>query len=83
MTYKEVFEKLGIERYSERIFHSNSHGELFHLADYGMIAEAFEDLSWFSDWFDEVVEFAEKNWERPESIFQHIPKMLKETMAEK
>lgn len=72
----EAIKKLGIEEYSERIFNSNSHGELVHLYDYIMIAESFDDVSWFKDWFEDIVKFAEKNWKRPEAIFQHIPKML-------
>ena len=39
MTFKEALEYLGIEEYSERIFNSNSHGELFHLVDYIKTAE--------------------------------------------
>lgn len=82
MEFKEALKKLGIEEYGERIFNSNSHGELFHLHDYIVIADSIDDASWFKDWFDAVVEFAEKNWNRPESVFQHIPKMLHESMRE-
>lgn len=76
MEFKEALKKLGIEEYGERIFNSNSHGELGHLHDYIAIADSIDDASWFKDWFDAVVEFAEKNWNRPESVFQHIPKIL-------
>ena len=76
MTFKEAIKKLGIEKYGERIFNSNSHGELFHLYDYIVVAKQFDNTSWFKDWFDAVVKFAEDNWDRPESVFQHIPKML-------
>lgn len=77
MTFEEALKKLNIEDYGERIFHSNSHGELFHLIQYIEIAEIFsDDLSWFREWFEFIVKFAEENWKRPESIFQHIKKML-------
>lgn len=81
MDFKEAFKKLGIEEYSERIFNSNSHGELFYLYDYIAIAKAMDDATWFKDWFSEVITFAENNWGRPESIFQHIPKMLQKRLA--
>lgn len=79
MNFKEAIKKLGIEEYGERIFNSNSHGELSYLYDYIQIAKHFDDVAWFKDWFDTVVKFAENNWERPESVFQHIPKMLAES----
>ena len=72
MEFKEALQKLGIERYSYRIFNSNSHGELFHLQDYIYLAEELKDTLWFSDWFDFLVGYAEENWERPESVFQHV-----------
>ena len=75
MNFKTALKKLNIEDYGERIFNSNSHGELFHLMDYAVIAQIGE-LDWFRGWFEIVVEFAENNWERPESVFQHIPKFL-------
>jgi len=78
----DILELLDIKDFEDRIYNSNSRGELFHLLDYVMIAKCFKgDLSWFRGWFLEVVKFAEKNWERPESIFQHIPKMLEETLG--
>jgi len=80
MSPHEAYEKLGISEYSERIFHSNSHGELFHLWDYVSIAEAYEGdkefYKWFPKWFECVVKGAEEKWNRPESVFQHIPAML-------
>lgn len=81
MTFGDALKKLNIEDYSERIFNSNSHGELFHLADYIRIAETFEDASWFRQWFVATVRVAEREWQRPESIFQHIPKMLQELVT--
>jgi hypothetical protein len=82
MTFKEALQRLNIEDYGERIFNSNSHGELFHLQEYITIAEAFDDTTWFRDWFIEIVEYAEKNWKRPESIFQHIIRALKESVKD-
>ena len=76
MNFKEALQKLGIEKYSDRIFNSNSHGELFHLEQYIVLADHFEDLSWFPEWFELIVEMAEANWDRPESVFQHIGKLL-------
>ncbi len=81
MNFKEALVRLGIEDYSERIFNSNSHGELFHLSDYIMLAQIEGDVSWFRKWFEWIVKFAEDNWQRPQSIFQHIPRCLKETIC--
>lgn len=84
MNFQEALTVLGIEDYAERIFKSNSHGELFHLQQYFTLAETFkEDAKWFREWFVAVVEFAEKKWQRPESVFQHISKILFEQMSEK
>ena len=79
MRFKDALKKLDIEDYGERIFSSNSHGELFHVMDYIAIAKTFDDTSWFREWFEEVVEWAEKEWEHPEHIFQHIIRCLKES----
>jgi hypothetical protein len=78
MNFKDAIKKLNIEDYGERIFNSNSRGELFHLKDYILIAETIEDTSWFREWFIAIVKEAEEKWERPESIFQHILKLLTE-----
>ena len=77
MNLKEALIELGIEDYGERIFKSNSHGELFHLGQYITLAEYLKgDKEKFRLWFEEVVKFAEDNWERPESVFQHIAKIF-------
>lgn len=77
MSFKEALQKLGIEKYSDRIFNSNSHGELFHLQDYIDLAKLLKkEDTWFPDWFEAIVKGAEKNWGRPESIFQHVKKEL-------
>ncbi len=79
MTLEDAYKTLGIEEYAERIFNSNSHGELFHIMEYKILALTVKEFNCkynFASWFREVVEDAEKNWERPESVFQHIPKMF-------
>ncbi len=80
MTFNDALKTLGIEEYEERIFNSNSHGELFHLQDYFILAKIADDKQWFQcffkEWFKESILFAEKTWDRPESVFQHIPKLL-------
>jgi hypothetical protein len=80
MNFNEALEILGIEKYAERIFKSNSRGELFHLQTYFVLAEHIGKTDWFANWFDEVVKWAEENWERPESIFQHIDKVLEQQL---
>ena len=80
MEFKEALKILGIEEYAERIFNSNSNGELLHIHQYYALAETLGETDWFADWFKAVVDFAEKEWKRPESVFQHILKMLKEQM---
>ncbi len=79
MTFQEALQKLDIVDYKERIFNSNSHGELMHLGDYILLAKWLEDwdmLPAFRPGFVKLVEWAEKNWDRPESIFQHIPRCM-------
>ncbi len=75
MSFLGALKKLNIEEYAERIWRSNSHGEIMHVFDYIQIAR-LKDVNWFRKWFVEVVARAEKEWERPESIFQHIPKLI-------
>ncbi len=80
MDFKEALQILGIEKYAERILNSNSHGELFHLPQYFMLAETLKNAEWFAEWFEDIVKQAEEKWNRPESIFQHISKILKEQL---
>jgi len=75
MNFKEALKKLNIEDYGDRIMKSNSCGELFHIWDYFEYAKQ-EDTSWFRELFESAVEMAEKNWTRPESVFQHIPQIF-------
>ena len=81
ITFDAALEKLGISEYKSRIFNSNSRGELSHLPDYIMLAE-MRDVTWFKKWFDAVVNDAQKTWERPESVFQHIPTILNQQAKE-
>ena len=80
MNFKEALKILDIEDYGEKIFNSNSHGELFHISEYIYAAQKVKetdmDISWFRDFFVKAVEFAEEKWERPESVYQHIFTML-------
>ena len=82
MTFEEALKTLNIEDYGERILNSNSHGELIHIADYFVLAEALGDAEWFREWFEDVVKRAEKSLTRPETIFQHILRCLKDTFKE-
>lgn len=79
MSFKNALKKLNIEDFGERIFHSNSHGELVHLQDYIEMASIIkDDAKWFRPMFLLCVRFAEENWKRPESCFQHMPRMLQD-----
>ena len=88
MNFKEALKILKIEDYGERIFNSNSRGELSHLYVYGQYAQMTkdagkEDSLMFRKLFVAAVEKAEKTWERPESVFQHIEKVLNEQIEPK
>lgn len=78
----EALKILGIEEYKDRIFNSNSHGELFHLNDYVVMAEYLNtpDDPWFGKWFRAVVEWSDKNSKNPNAVFQHIPEILKQQL---
>ena len=79
MGINEALDILDIADYYPRIYGSNSHGELTHLEDYVIIAEAIgQDAEWFRPWFRSTVALAEARWDRPESVFQHIARLLKE-----
>ena len=84
MTFREALEKLGIQDFEERIFNSNSRGELFHLTQYGQLAAMLEekDIELFREWFLRLIAFAEAKWNRPESIFQHVLEYFAEAMKE-
>lgn len=81
MNFGEALKILGIEEYSERISNSNSHGELFHLYQYYAMAEILGQTDWFADWFKIAVNHAEREWERPESVFQHIDRLLLDSFS--
>jgi len=80
MTFEDICKELGITEYASAIFSSNSHGELMHLCDYTSFLELHRKHQWFRDifpdWFKLTVEWAEKNWERPASIYQHMYKLF-------
>ncbi|MGK0413227.1 MAG: hypothetical protein ACJA1B_001429 [Polaribacter sp.] len=78
MEFKEALEILGIEKYSERIINSNSKGELIHLYEYFIMAQTIGKTNWFANWFEEIVKYAEDEWKRPESVFQHIAQLLED-----
>ena len=77
MTFEKALTTLGIEDFRERIFNSSSTGELHFLADYismgNILAGDEVGIGLFSRFFHQAVTTAEKEWERPESAFQHIP----------
>lgn len=78
-TFDEAIKVLEIEEYRERICNSNSHGELSHLADYIHQAQGIRNISevlFFKAAFVSIVQWCEKNWTRPESCFQHMPKLF-------
>ena len=85
MGFGDALKFLNIYDYRDRIFDSNSRGELLHLTDYIMMASTFKhlykgDLEVFKDKFREefirVVDYTEKHWERPKSVYQHISKLI-------
>ena len=83
MTFGEALKALNIEDFGERIFNSNSHGELFHLVQYSHLVEILEkmgQLDEFRGWFLRLVEMAESEWDRPESIFQHVLEFFADSM---
>lgn len=82
MTFHAALKRLGIEDYEDRIVFSNSHGELMHLADYFEMAKNIKgDAARFRWLFELCVEFAEQEWSRPESCFQHMPRLMREMDA--
>lgn len=82
MTFADALKRLRIEEYGDRIFNSNSHGELFHIYDYIQLADSIqsdEQAAAFREWFVAIVEWTAQNWKRPELVYQHIPRLLEET----
>jgi hypothetical protein len=76
ISFKDAVKILGIEDYSERIWNSHSCGELFHIYKYIRLATIIKDspsaLIVFKKHFEEAVQIANKEWQRPQSVFQHI-----------
>ncbi len=75
-SFIKSLEILQIEDFAERIINSNSHGELFHIADYIRLARIVKEKPSIATDVEvtirAAVAYAEKNWKRPESVFQHI-----------
>lgn len=82
--FDEALKVLNIEDYKSRIFNSNSHGELFHCYDYIHIANFMQKhdiVVHFRKLFEDAVKFAEKEWDNPSAVYQHMPKMIDERVA--
>ena len=79
MNLKEALKTLNIYDYKDKIINSNSRGEIVHLLDYIHIAQQIEHPEKFRPWFEKIVEFAKHEWQRPESVYQHIYKILVES----
>ena len=79
MSVRGALKRLGISKYEKRIFNSNSHGELFHLNDYILIADHIkeDEIAGFTKWFEDLIVHVGKTWKRPESVFQHIPSLMR------
>ena len=84
ITFKEALKKLHIEDYGERIFNSNSHGELFHCQDYISIAGQLNEdqCKLFRKWFIETVKIVKEKWQRPESVYQHIYRLFSDAITD-
>jgi hypothetical protein len=81
ISFDEAIRQLDIEEYRDRIWHSNSRGELMHLQDYCIFASIFKDeTKFFKSVFEYCVRFAEEKWSRPESCFQHMPRLIGELL---
>ncbi len=86
MSFQESLKILGLESYESRIVNSNSHGELFNIADYVWLADSAKKVNdpMYVEFLKIVIkcciEFCEKNWSRPESMWQHMPRLIDETI---
>ena len=80
MSFKDALGILKIPEFEDRIINSNSKGELMHVIQYYELAEVIKNsaymLEWFPEWFKAVIDVAEKEWKRPESVYQHIGKLF-------
>jgi len=79
-TFGEATKFLNIQKYEDRIMNSSSTGELFFIVDYINLANHWKRNNFnvveFSKLIDDIVKHAEDTWKRPESVFQHMPKMI-------
>lgn len=95
---RQAFELMGIPELHDRAFHSNSHGELFHMMDYiqlaryavtnrsvmeGMTDDIMEMVSLhvMGAYITSVIEWTDANWERPDSAFQHMPRLVSDMFS--
>lgn len=78
MNFIEALKYLGIDEYGERIFNSNSRGELSHLQDYIELAEYCKDNNEYCDIKDikEMFISALNIW-NDDVFMQHFPCMVK------
>lgn len=78
--FKDALIKLGIEDFEDQIINSHSRGETFHCLEYIELANNIIFLDnggkTFRQEFLEMVDYAEKNWERPESVYQHLLRIM-------
>lgn len=77
--FNEALKILNIEDYKDRIWNSNSRGELGHTFMYCEMAAKFKGTymaEMFRPIFESMVKYAERHWERPESVFQHMDRMI-------
>ncbi len=83
-SFKDICTILGIPEYTEAIFSSNSHGELFHTQDYYDLAERLgdRDPAIFVKCFKHYDEIAKREWQRPQSWYQHLTNGLAQAAIE-
>lgn len=74
----------GHGEFGDKIFRSNSHGELFHLEQYFHLAKLAQEDKVFKEQFPkifkDIVDQANEKWERPQSVYQHIITILKNNL---
>jgi hypothetical protein len=81
LTFETSLKILNIEDYKDAILNSNSHGELFHITDYIILASVLKDkCPWFKEWFLKILEYS-KLQDRPESVFQHILELFQNSIT--
>lgn len=76
--FDDALKFLNIEDYFYEIVKSSSQGELSHLNDYINIANIINEDHNFRGWFINIVEQANNNWKRPQSVYQYMLKLVLE-----